>query len=452
MNPQVVWQPPVGWTCPGGIWGIGVCALLGYALLRALWPAVGSMAETLMALLGLVMVLAYGRGIRAGAAIWLLVAAVVVQVLSWSLGTVHHPEWVADNPRIDRLAKLFIFIAVAWWLGGSTRNTLLVWGLAVVGLILSSVVQGDGLQEWIRGVQGQRVGFGVRNYQHGAMLFGIALLGLVIFAPRLLAPGRWRAWRVVGWCLMLLPCVTGVLIGQTRAVWLALLITLPLVVIAWGLVRRHQGGSLNRRPFAIGLVVALVVLGAGTSMKSHLLERAGQESRVIGMLLEGNVEALPYTSIGIRIHSWRAALAWIEERPLVGWGSEGRGLVMEHTSWLPEHVRNTFGHLHNFLLEIWVAYGLLGVLVIAALAVWVGWATWRAWRGGALPGDMALFGVGFFCYWMVVNQFEAYSAFWTGVYAHNLVVGGLVTHYWRWQTCSTTRCHPSRPRGEASPS
>ncbi|MDL4863374.1 O-antigen ligase family protein, partial [Halomonas elongata] len=62
-----------------------------------------------------------------------------------------------------------------------------------------------------------------------------------------------------------------------------------------------------------------------------------------------------------------------------------------------------------------------------------GMATWRAWRGGVLPGDMALFGAGFFLYWIVVNQFESYNSFWTGVYVHNLVVGGLVTHYWRWQ-------------------
>ncbi|MDR9440497.1 MAG: O-antigen ligase family protein [Halomonas sp.] len=439
MNRQLVWQSPMGWSCPRLIWGMGVSALLLYAFLRVLWPAPGGAAETLMALLGLVMVLAYGRGIRHGAATWLLAAAVAVQVLSWSLGYFHHPEWVAENPQIDRLAKLFIFIAVAWWLGGSTRNTFLMWALALVGLMLASFVQGDGVQEWLRGLQGQRVGFGVRNFQHGAMLFGILLLGLVIFAPRLLSPGRWRAWRAVGWCLALALATIAVLIGQTRAVWLALVIALPLVFLGWWLVRRARGGSMNRRVLAAGLVLLLVALGSATAMKTLLLERVGQESRVMGMLLEGKVEALPYTSIGIRIHSWRAALEWIEERPLVGWGGEGRGLVMEHTPWLPEEIRQTFGHLHNYFLEVWVAYGLLGVTVIALLALWIGSATWRSWRAGIMPGDMALFGAGFFCYWMVVNQFEAYNAFWTGVYAHNLVVGGLVTHYWRLQTSGATR-------------
>lgn len=122
--------------------------------------------------------------------------------------------------------------------------------------------------------------------------------------------------------------------------------------------------------------------------------------------------------------------------PLVGWGGQGRGLVMDHTEWLPERVSEKYGHLHNYFIEIWVAYGMLGLAVIGALAFWIGLATWRAWRAGALPGDLALFGGGFFIYWMVVNQFESYNSFWTGVYVHNLVVGGLITHYWRWQMMS----------------
>lgn len=441
MKLQDIWESPVGWGCPKPVLGVGVIALLVWAACRMLWPELGSPAETTMALLGLIMVLSLGCGVRGGAALWLLLVVVVVQVISWTLGYFHHPQWVADNPQVDRLAKLFIFIAVAWWLGGSTRNTLLVWCLAVVGLILSTVVQGDGLNEWLRGFEGHRVGFGVRNGQHGAMLFGVSLLGLAVFAQRFMAPGRWRAVRVIGWAVMFGLSAVAVLIGQTRAVWLALLLALPFVVVAWLVARRFLGGPLVSRKFLLsGLaILLLVIVGAGSALKGPLLERVGKESGVIGMLLEGNIDDVPYTSIGIRIHSWQAAFEWIEQRPLVGWGGEGRGLVIDHTPWLPDFVKENFGHLHNFFIEVWVAYGLLGLVVIAAFACWVGFATWRAWRGGVLPGDMALFGAGFFVYWMVVNQFESYNSFWTGVYVHNLVVGGLITHYWRWQRVGRER-------------
>lgn len=149
-------------------------------------------------------------------------------------------------------------------------------------------------------------------------------------------------------------------------------------------------------------------------------------------MAERGLEDVPYTSIGIRINTWQAGVDWGLERPWVGWGSEARSLVIQETAWLPPFVKQHFGHLHNFLLEVWVAYGLLGVAVILALSGWVGWATFASWRGGVLPGDMALFGLAFFVYWAVVNQFESYNSFWTGVFVHNVIVGGLVTHYWRW--------------------
>lgn len=164
-----------------------------------------------------------------------------------------------------------------------------------------------------------------------------------------------------------------------------------------------------------------------------LAQRLAAESHVIAEVLQGNLDDVPYTSVGIRIHSWVAALEWIAERPLVGWGGEARGLVMDHTPWLPTFVKDNFGHLHNFFLEVWVAYGLVGLGVMAALAAWVGRATWKAWRGGAMPNDIALFGATFFVYWVIVNQFESYNSFWTGVYVHNLVAGGLVTHYWAYR-------------------
>ncbi|KXS36116.1 MAG: O-antigen polymerase [Halomonadaceae bacterium T82-2] len=429
------WEAPTAWRCPRGLWIAGCLSLVLYAALGVLWSDVGGDAGTLTAALGLIAVLTYGGEMRRSAALWLLLAVIVVQVLSWTLGYFHHPQWVTRNPEVDRLAKLFIFIAVAWWLGGSTRNTLRLWALALAGFLVATLVLG-GPQEWWQGLHGQRIGFGIRNNQHGSMLFGVALLGWVIFARRVMRPREvWVAWRVGLWGLVLAMCLTGIAIGQTRAVWLALAVSLPLAgLAALVVVRRYGAGRSLRRPLllTLGAGVLLVTLAVAL-FGDTLAERVTTESGVIAQLMQGNLEQVPYTSIGIRIHSWMAALQWIAERPLVGWGGEGRSLVIDHTPWLPDFVKADFGHLHNFFIEVWVAYGLLGVAVIAALAAWIGRGTWLAWRGSAMPGDVALFGAAFFVYWVIVNQFESYDSFWTGVYVHNLVVGGLVTHYWRWR-------------------
>lgn len=415
------------------LWVFGVATLVLYAGLRVLWPALGSPAESLSALLGLFAVLIYGRGLRSSGPLWFLLAALVVQCLSWWLGYLHHPQWVADNPQLDRLAKLFIFIAVAWWLGGSTRNTLWLWGLAAVTYVAATLVHG-GLQDWVNGLAGQRVGFGIRNLQHGSMMYGVVLLGLVILAPRVLRSSRWRGLRAGLWLGSSLISLTAVLIGQTRAVWLALSLALPLALVVWLAYQWARQGGVSLR--ALGLIGAAGLLLAGAAaMALHepLTKRLAAESEVIERIADGQLDEIPYTSIGIRINTWRAAAEWIAERPWVGWGGEGRSLVIEHTPWLPKFVKEHFGHLHNFMLEVWVAYGLLGVAVMLGLVAWIVQGCWRSWRAGVLPGDLALFGAAFFIYWVVVNQFESYNSFWTGVYVHNLVLGGLVTHIWRWQ-------------------
>ncbi|MCI0510275.1 O-antigen ligase [Chromohalobacter marismortui] len=436
-----LWEPSGIGRSPGVLVIVGVATLLVYGLLRVLWPAVGSPAGTAMALLGLIAVLTWGREIRGSGPLWLLLLSVAVQVLSWVLGYFHHPEWVSSNPEVDRLAKLFIFIAVAWWLGGSTRNTMLVWGLAVLGYLVASFVAG-GLDEWREGLEGVRTGFGIRNKQHGSMLFGVALLGLVIFARRIMThDARCIPWRCVAWVLALGICVVGIAIGQTRAVWLALAVSLPVAVLIVLLWARSRGmGQRMLRPIlgGVGVGLVLVVLG-GVFFGGTLSERLETESGVVVEVLQGDLQNVPYSSVGIRIHTWVAAGEWIAERPLVGWGGEGRSLVIDHTAWLPDNIKERFGHLHNFFLEVWVAYGVLGLGVIAALALWIGRGTWLAWRAGVMPNDMALFGAAFFVYWMIVNQFESYNSFWTGVYMHNLIVGGLVTHIWRWQLESGRR-------------
>jgi O-antigen ligase len=109
--------PP--WYSPAALWWLGLAGALAYAALRVLAPGLGQDAGTLMALTGLFAVLRWGRRVRGSGALWLLLAVVAVQLVSWVAGYLHHPEWMTDNPQVDRLAKWFLFIGLAWWLGRS---------------------------------------------------------------------------------------------------------------------------------------------------------------------------------------------------------------------------------------------------------------------------------------------------------------------------------------------
>jgi len=436
-HPLDRWTHPAPWYTPQALWWLGVVCTLLYGGLRIYQPAIGEAGGSLVALTGLVAVLVWGRGIRGSAPLWLLLAAVLVQLLSWVLIAWQHPDWAASNPKLDRMAKWFLFIGVAWWLGGSTRHTLLLWGLALFGLLLMVTIGEQAWPEWQRALTKSwyRPAFGIQNAQHAALFFGAGLLGLIVFAGRCWHIGSYAWLRRLVWLVLFSVLLCGVAVTQTRGIWLGLLLAGSAVAMAallWLWHYRHPRHLM--RWMALGLV-GLVLVGAvaGVAFHDTVERRLAKENEAIANILSGDVASVPYSSVGVRFHTWRAAGQWFVERPLVGWGDEARGLVIKNTDWLPDHVRQQFGHLHNTTLEILVAYGVLGLGVMLLLTAWVAMGTWRAWRAGVMPGDMALFGLGFLIFFVVVNQFESYLSFWSGTYLFNLVLGGLVSHIWYWQ-------------------
>ncbi|OHY99605.1 O-antigen ligase family protein [Salinicola sp. MIT1003] len=412
---------------------VSALCLACYAAFKILYSPIGDLAGNLTALLGLVLLLTYGQQERKSAVWGILLAAVAIQILSWYFMTGSHPAWVNDHPEIDRLAKIFLFLPVAWILSGSTTNTLRIWLLASLAFLATTLVHG-GLQDWYDGFHGERVGFGIRNKQHAGMLFGVVLLGWLVFCRRMIVVrARIVAYRLALWGLIFCMLCLGVIFSQTRAVWLALSISLPLLALILFLgARRYERKRPTLRASLVTVAVtAVLAVLAFLLFGDALTDRMFKEHSVILSLLHGDVSNLPYSSIGIRVHSWLAATDWIAERPLTGWGGNGRSLVMDHTSYFPQWVKDQFGHLHNYPIEILVAYGLLGFLVISSLVIWVTRACHLAWKAGFLPSDIHAFAWVFFVYWIIVNQFESYMSFWTGVFVFNLVVGGLVTHYYR---------------------
>ena len=107
--------------------------------------------------------------------------------------------------------------------------------------------------------------------------------------------------------------------------------------------------------------------------------------------------------------------------------------MIDHTDWLPQQIKEEYGHLHNTLLDFLVSYGLLGLSVISVLVVWTGLGSYKSWKAGVMPTEVFIFGWAFFVYYFIVSLFESYSFFWTGSYIQNVVMGVVVTFIWRWQ-------------------
>lgn len=402
----------------------GLACLFFYALSRLALPGLGKGLEIGYVLAGAILLFGWRRELLGSIYIKLLLLALLVQCIPWVIGHFTSLPTAEGNPGLDRLLKLYLFILGATLLEGRERRVFWLWGCATLGLLAVVLVQ---LPEWQRGLKGMRVDFGIRNAQHTAMFFGILLLGCVCFAGRWLSARRQWLWRLPLLLAVLAVAVLGIVVTQTRAVFLAVGAAAILGVVLWGLMQRPHWKNLV-------LVLALGGGLIGTTLhyfKSQTIGRSGAEANVIEMVWEGKLDRIPYTSVGVRVNTWLVAWEKIKERPLFGWGREARSWVIEQSPTLPAWVKRGFGHLHNYFIEIQLSYGLAGSLWLLGMVVATLWGCWAAWRRGDMPLDVCLFGFCFVFYFLIVNNFESYFSFWTGGLAFNLIMAGLVSLAWR---------------------
>lgn len=439
MNYLNAWDDAQDWMPRQVLKAVLGIFLVLYVLSRYTLPSVSSNLEILLALTGLVSFFVYGGHFRRNVLVWFLLGSIILQLANWGWAYVSvPPEWAETAPKIDRLTRLFLFIPIAWALMGSTRNTLVIWASAALGVLLIPWTSGDGWSEIARGFSGGRISFNLTNAQHTAAVYGVVFIGLLAFMPRITGLGQPKKisyGRTGLWVLALMGSIFGIVVTQTRAIWLAVLIVLLIgsgVLVFWMLSRLPTKKFVLLVATLLGATVFLILVI--TSLFGDTLgSRVGRESEVLEQLLAGNFAHIPFTSIGVRVNTWIAALEFIQQRPVMGWGGNGAQLAIEHSLWLDDNIRLRFSHLHNSYLEVQVRYGLVGTFFFLGLMLWIAKSTHRTWRNGVLPTDMYIFAWAFFIFWMIINFFEAFMFYKTGVYVFGLVTGGLVTHVWAGQ-------------------
>jgi O-antigen ligase len=211
-----------------------------------------------------------------------------------------------------------------------------------------------GLPELIRAIPGFK---NVRRW--GFLLAGAVALGLALAGP-----GRAR-WPLAG-LVALLACALGW--SGTRGGILALGAALALSgLLAPAAFRR----------FALPGVLALV-LGLGASL---LLPSPGRDFGLIPAV-ERSLDAAPLPPGQARAELWRSTLARIAERPVFGHG-------YAQNIWV---TRNPVVHtqVHNVVLEILLAFGLIGGLPAFWLGLKLGLSACLRLR--AMPGPLTLAG------------------------------------------------------------
>ncbi|WP_419308093.1 O-antigen ligase family protein [Chromohalobacter israelensis] len=357
----------------------------------------------------------------------LLLSFIVLQVGVYFFAIERFPDFADEQVKAARhFSKLFLCIAVAWWLRGSMRATRYLLGVLLIGFLVSLALHST-TAEWLRALSGRRVDFGYTNAQHTAFFMGLVLIaGGAWLARCLQRPVRGLEWGLALGLTIL--GLVGIAVTQTRAVLLAMAIVSAglLVVGLFYLCKQRHYKVLSAKGVGAGIVVAGILAMVGYALAPAFEKRLQASQATVQALEAGDVEDIQYNSVGIRLHTWLYAVDKIAERPLTGWGAESRKPLIDEGPF-PESVKHRFGHFHNSYLEILLAYGVLGMLALAAL-------TWMILKGTArlLRSDHRYWGVGLLSAWaffFIINMFESYLIFNSGMYFY-IIVGGVGMSYY----------------------
>lgn len=404
----------------------GLASTITYALTKISLGNIAKISSIIFIVLGVWASLYYTKKRFLRFAYQLLVLSIIVQILSWLFSKATHPELALDAPDIEYLSRLFIIIPIAWWLAGKTRNVLLLWLAASIGIVTAPWLRGDGVEEILLGLQGTRVDFNISNAQHPSLFFGTLLLGLLTLHKRFWSSKKYFYIPVIAWVALVIFSLIIVVITQTRSNWLALAVTAAFAVIAIFIKAIKQ--RAHKLFFSFLIIFAVLVASLHLTFRDILSNRVSAESEVVELLLNGNIEEIPYTSIGIRIHSWRAGLEAFLEKPLLGWGPNGKTLAIQESSKIPQYIKDDYGHLHNTYLEILVNFGIIGFAIFSIFIGWVVKSLIMAKKTKKMPEDIFLFSILALIFWSITNIFESYLMFWTGVFLFNIVLGGALTY------------------------
>ncbi|CAH0193711.1 hypothetical protein SRABI70_01571 [Pseudomonas sp. Bi70] len=268
--------------------------------------------------------------------VWTLLVA-VVQSQGQGLGDAKLPFYV-----------LFTLLGIV--LAAQQRNYPIEWQLRVAALIaglfgLVSVIHADMLTVHIGDRRVVAIGLWNTVIMAAHAVGALAVLGCLL-SLRSKVGSRWPIYVLVGMGLLLF-----LFLGQTRGVWLALLATVVVCVLArpsrWGVI-----------VIGLGILISLAIIGV---MPEYVTARG----------------------FSYRPELWQQGLAIFAEHWVFGLGFNDYSVVAESLG-------IAFKHPHNIYIDIGIRWGVIGLGLF--LALW-GAVAWRAWRNRNSSLGFALLGL-----------------------------------------------------------
>lgn len=415
---------------PGWLMAIlGVLCVL-FSVLPLVETRLPDAIEILFALLGLYVLFRYGQGLRWSLPVKLMAVSVIVLLISWVFMLLDHPDIARTGPSLEDFLDKFFFLFIALVLAGVERRILVYLGIFGIFIFLMPWLSGGGFRTLEAGLEGQRTGFGINPIRTG-VLFGAVFLGLICFSGRWILTPQFSALRLGLWAPVVVFSLVGVVITQSRTAMVAMLPGLVLIFAMFIMLAEFSGRTKAIIVTAITMgVVTLLVISVYTGLSQVVEKRFSQELEVVALIMEGELDDVPRTSWGIRIHFLQEGWHALTERPLTGWGYRAGENVL-NTELLRQPDGNVFSQVHNSYLESALRYGLGGLFILLGLFAWALKGTWDCWKKGVVKTDTLIFIVASLSYFMVANLFDALLFQTEGVLLFNVLMGVAASYIFR---------------------
>ncbi len=202
---------------------------------------------------------------------------------------------------------------------------------------------------------------GRSNYLAGylALLIPLSVGSLAIVRPK---------WQQVSLKLLIVGQVLVLIFSRSRGGWLTCGITMVIGMVVWGLLQR------NFRWCAAGIIIAGLALAALLALNLQDMPEPIRHNPLLARL--STLHQTDAGSLAARLTIWKAALALILQRPLLGYGPGTFALAFARV-YPPELIyyqgrEVMVDHAHNLWLQLGVESGIFGflALLILSLVIW----------------------------------------------------------------------------------
>jgi O-antigen ligase len=280
---------------------------------------------------------------------------VIAALVAYALVSMLEAGWDGHGSRgFDKPSRFILAIPALLWVLRYPPKLVYVWG----GIALGAISAGTwgGWQKLVEGVGRAQGHTHVIQFGNLSMLLGVLCMAGLGWAVVQRHRGVWVALLLAGAA----GGVMGSLFSGSRGGWVGFPIVLLVLYRAYGTQLSTSWKVAAMSAVLVGGLTVYAVPQMGVQARVH------QAFSDVALYVSGENRS---TSVGSRFEMWRGATLLIQEKPLMGWGSNGYADAMadfgEAGVISAEAAR--YGHAHNEFIDAFAKRGLLGLVALLAL-------------------------------------------------------------------------------------